>query len=407
MDQQQAEQLFNQAGQLFQQGQYEQALNILGQLNQAFPNSGRILMPAAQCMEKLGRTQEAQPLVQQLVQMNHPGAQDMQVRLGGQATAPPPIPDAGGGAIPGLEGVDGIDLGDMGDIGGIGGLDNLDMGGAGGIAGLDMLDSPRPGGAATPRPQLKATPAWIPIAIASTIVIINLIVLYFIQYTMQNEALSMLGDISAMDVPSDATMQNEQLMQQHMATQAQPLVSTMLSIFMNFMLLGFFACIIPGILGLWCALKVVGGLPEDDFWEDIKHISITHVINVLLSTTIIGYFVIPFILMKRYEQSCGSVFPIMSLYVLITFFGTWALIFGTGAFLPDPMESAEMIQFQEDIESWGEEFQQQMENMEGEMEFDFSEMSPEMQQQMEEIEREMEKVMEEINLQMQQQQPAY
>ena len=84
MDPQQSEAAFQQAGQLFQQGQYEQALNLLGQLNQAHPNSAKILMPAVQCLEKLCRTQEALPLCQQLIQLQHPQGQALYQRLSGQ-----------------------------------------------------------------------------------------------------------------------------------------------------------------------------------------------------------------------------------------------------------------------------------------------------------------------------------
>ena len=137
MDPQQSEATFQQAGQLFQQGQYEQALNLLGQLNQAHPNSAKILMPAVQCMEKLGRTQEALPLCQQLIQLQHPQGQALYQHLSGQGT-PPPIPQENAGGIPGMGGLNSLDLGDMGDIGGVGGLDLGDISGVGGLDNFDI-----------------------------------------------------------------------------------------------------------------------------------------------------------------------------------------------------------------------------------------------------------------------------
>jgi tetratricopeptide (TPR) repeat protein len=67
VDSEQAQQKFKQADMLFKQGQFDQALDILSELNQAFPNTKNIMYPAALCMEKLGRIEEAKHLCHSMI----------------------------------------------------------------------------------------------------------------------------------------------------------------------------------------------------------------------------------------------------------------------------------------------------------------------------------------------------
>jgi len=333
MSAEQSDQLFQQAGQLFQQGQYEQALNILGQLNQAHPNSAKILMPAVQCMEKLGRTQEALPLCQQLIQLQHPQAQEMYQRMSGQAAAPPPVPQQNAGGIPGLEGVGGLDLGDMGDIGSIGGLDTMDMGDVGGLGGLDSLDMGGNGGAApAPKTEYKVRPEWQPWSIAIGVTVVYLILLYFVNGALQKQSMALLAEMGQM-VPTDPTGQMSDADAQNMMTDflgsfLQNGPTIMLLSLVSSALAGF----IPGVLGLWCALKVVSKLPVEDWWDDIQHIAVTEGICTLVSMTVIGFLAIPFILIKRYELTCGGVLPVFSLYVIISWVGSFAINTVVGRF---------------------------------------------------------------------------
>ena len=82
MDARTAKQLFGEADRLFRQGQYEQALNALNQLNREFANQKNILYPAALCLEKLGRIEEAKVLCHQIIGFSdYPKARDLLLRL--------------------------------------------------------------------------------------------------------------------------------------------------------------------------------------------------------------------------------------------------------------------------------------------------------------------------------------
>lgn len=109
MDAAQSQQLFKQADALFKQGQYEQALQILEQLNRAFPNEKNILYPAALCCERLGRKQVALQLCQQLLeQFQDPRVHDVMARLNA-----PQAPTMVGG-MPGMAGIDALGLDPLG-----------------------------------------------------------------------------------------------------------------------------------------------------------------------------------------------------------------------------------------------------------------------------------------------------
>lgn len=62
MDAQTAQQKFTRSDELYRQGQYEEALILLSELNSVFPNTKNVMYPAALCMEKLGRIEEAKLL---------------------------------------------------------------------------------------------------------------------------------------------------------------------------------------------------------------------------------------------------------------------------------------------------------------------------------------------------------
>lgn len=85
---------------MFQSGRYQEALGILNELNQAFPNTRNVLYPAALCLEKLGRQQDAWNICEQLIaQFQDPRARQLQATIIQQNVAvdspePPPLLDS-------------------------------------------------------------------------------------------------------------------------------------------------------------------------------------------------------------------------------------------------------------------------------------------------------------------------
>lgn len=66
MDEAEASQKHRQANDLYQSGKYEEALSLLDQLAEAFPNQKEILYPRARCLKELGRIEEARQVCDQL-----------------------------------------------------------------------------------------------------------------------------------------------------------------------------------------------------------------------------------------------------------------------------------------------------------------------------------------------------
>jgi len=82
MDARESEQNFKRADALYREGRYGEALGILDELNRAHPNAKNVLYPAALCLEKLGRGDEALPICGQLIaQFQDPRARELQARL--------------------------------------------------------------------------------------------------------------------------------------------------------------------------------------------------------------------------------------------------------------------------------------------------------------------------------------
>lgn len=77
-----AQNKFGQADQLFQQSRFDEALSLLDELDQAFPNSPNIMFPRARCLVEIGETNEAMDLLDELVlQFQHEEAMQLKGEL--------------------------------------------------------------------------------------------------------------------------------------------------------------------------------------------------------------------------------------------------------------------------------------------------------------------------------------
>ena len=90
MEASESKEKFKRADTLFRNGEYLQALHLLSGLNQAFPNTKNVMYPAALCLEKLGRYEDALSLCDQLIaQFQDPRAQELKERITHLATPKP------------------------------------------------------------------------------------------------------------------------------------------------------------------------------------------------------------------------------------------------------------------------------------------------------------------------------
>ena len=99
MDAQQGTEKFREADALFKQGEYARALQLLDELNRAYPNEKRLLYAMALSLGKLGRRAEALQTCNRILERyDHPRTQRLKERLmrGGidQAEPAPPPPPA-------------------------------------------------------------------------------------------------------------------------------------------------------------------------------------------------------------------------------------------------------------------------------------------------------------------------
>lgn len=67
MDARTAEFRFKEADTLYREGRYDEALDCLIELDEAFPNTPNVLFPLARCMRRLGRNEEALAICDDLV----------------------------------------------------------------------------------------------------------------------------------------------------------------------------------------------------------------------------------------------------------------------------------------------------------------------------------------------------
>ena len=66
MERHTAQNKFGQADMLYQQGRFDEALALLEELDQAFPNSPNVMFPRARCLVEIGETNEALDLLEEL-----------------------------------------------------------------------------------------------------------------------------------------------------------------------------------------------------------------------------------------------------------------------------------------------------------------------------------------------------
>lgn len=68
MDRGQAQALFQKADDFYRSERYEEALNVLNKLDDAFPDRRNILFPRARCLRRLKRPQEAMAICDRLIE---------------------------------------------------------------------------------------------------------------------------------------------------------------------------------------------------------------------------------------------------------------------------------------------------------------------------------------------------
>ncbi len=285
MDARESERLFKQADELFKAGQYQQALQALSQLNQAYPNTRNILYPIALCLRHLGRTEEAVAISTQLVQQfQDPRAEQLLHQL-----QPRQAPQFAAGPD----------------------FSNLD----------DLLEPRRPA-TPPPVPQRGGLDTEL-LLIIGGLVVAGVVLMVLSAYVQAQTMTRVTSMFSAMNEGGEFDF--SQFFGGSFALSL--LVQTLLGVVLT-------------VPALYLSLMIFGHLPENDLREDLKNILVAALIYNVLAVTCIGIIFIPFFLAKRYEVSFGRGW-LLFIVALVINFGLGMLVGSvTGAmsvmFMPPP-----------------------------------------------------------------------
>ena len=308
MDGQRAKDFFKQADELYNAGQYPQALKLLAELNSAFPNQKNVIWPSALCLAKLGRHEEAIRACEILVaQFGDARAADLRERLKTHqysgATPPQlPTPDMLDGPI---------------------GLDAIDA----------MLDRP----AAAPRVVREATPDYRKLGLIAGGIAAALFLLL----------LPMLGSGSAdpatpAGAPTTVTEGQVAMLQElgvpaeaiaEMSPREAEITVALANLSLNptedsflylmgtifkisdptwgkvgiyFLLLSFLLSVFSYGPAMFTGLAILKKLPSDEILDNVTDVAYYTIMLSALAHTCIGLPAIPYIIAKHYELSIGE-----------------------------------------------------------------------------------------------------
>ncbi len=330
MDAEQAKAFFKRADDLYNAGQFTDALRILAELNKAFPNQKNVIWPSALCLGKLGRHEEAIRACDILVaQHGDVRAADLRERLAAHrqgTVTPPPLPRA-----------------DM--LDGPIGLDAIDA----------MLDRPDP----PARVARKAETDYKKIGLIAGGVVLAL--LLFVAPLMSSRGSTEVGSSSTTltegqkiwledhgfpksEIDKTTPRETEVLMA-IAAAQEDPSSENLVSMFgvllriheptwgkliVFLILLSYLMTAFSYGPALFASLAILKKLPSDDLQENLTEVSISTLLYSLLAQTFIGILAIPFLIARRFELSVGETFICM---ILNSVFGSifgwilWQLFF--------------------------------------------------------------------------------
>ena len=257
MDAAQSKAAFEQAKLHFANDEFQQAYTILNGLNKAFPGDKNVLFPMARCLVKLNQPESAQKACDFLIQkFDHPGAKQLKQEI--QNTAD-----------------------DMGDLQ----VNMLDF---------DLDAKPSRHAAPAPLQRASALSEYMPIIIWVSLFVVGFLVLWFARASTDEEVTQYLEYLSELE--SKGTEQTSEVVFESFPYGAVVKV----------LIAGVFFTYIMYCFASYLSLLTLGGLPNDDFGEDMKDVALYTLICCLLALIpILGWIACIVILSKHYEMSTG------------------------------------------------------------------------------------------------------
>lgn len=272
MDKGESKYKFREADSLYRKRRYEEALTLLEQLDQAYPNTRQVLFPLARTLARLERYPESIELLERVLsESDYEPAQKLKEKLEERSAAAPVI-----------------DISKFDDE----------------ISGSFNFDS------APPASHMDESPAS---AKVTWVLSAGLILVFAILAV----GLSTIG--------VEFTEWQSAVAEQPEVVPPIPVASMIFHIVLN-LTLG----LIAGCVGGYCALAVVQALPYADFESNLKDVALYNVYGLLLSPiVIIGWIAFLVILKRHYALGVGALIVVVFIYSVIG----GAISFGLGFFL--------------------------------------------------------------------------
>lgn len=265
MDAEQSRDAFKQAEAHFLKDEYNEALQVLNQLNQAHPGTKNILFPMAQCMARTNRMDDAKKICDFLVEkFDHPGAKQMIPQL---QAVPDPMADLG---------LDALNI-------------DLDSGPSAYSANADR----KPLEAAGPLAEAAPYLLWAGLIIAAS-------AQRFFVVRSYGEETALFWETWF------ATLAGEE---GAVTSSFAPVAITMIS---NLVFSYFIECIVS-----YLALMTFQALLHDDFTEDMKDVALfTFFVTLLMFVPFLGWIAAFVILQRHYEQTFGKMVLLVIVWIV-------------------------------------------------------------------------------------------
>ena len=297
MDAEQAKAFFKRADDLYNAGQFTDALRILAELNKAFPNQKNVIWPSALCLGKLGRHEEAIRACDILVaQHGDVRAADLRERLAAHrqgTVTPPPLPRA-----------------DM--LDGPIGLDAIDA----------MLDRPDPPARVARKAETDYKKWGL---ISGGIVLVLLLVLVPIMVGGQRPtsplantvqtSVEEFGDATEEDGTPVFTPEEQEAIDQISRGVGVGAVAAE-TVWRTMVLVTIAASLFAYALAMYCTFSILGKLPFSEFSDNAADILLYAIIFTALGfIPLFGFIASLVIMSKHYQLSCGE---LAISYIVIT-----------------------------------------------------------------------------------------
>ena len=298
MDRHEAERKFREADGQFKAQHFGVALELLNELDEAFPRTPRILNPKALCLSKLGRNEEALEICATLItELNYPKAAALQQEILRQTQAAPKI--------------------------------SFDF------SGLDDILGPSAKRAAPPpvREEGRNWKPWLIVgAVAAVLVVLALPLMLGgggdDDETLSSPSPSAGAEIARSATPAERTESRAQP-DELPESPVEAVEELRESYGIRLYVIAFFGLWFANFWLMFIALGLMRKLPGETFFENAGDVGVVSlVISLVAFVKYIGFFTQLIIVSRKYDLSCGEVvlFVVIQVVIVLAVFGLLGVV---------------------------------------------------------------------------------